>query len=175
MTRILAVCGSLRAASSNLAVLQAAAALAPPDVDYSIYSGIGDLPHFNPDLENEAVPAVEAWRRSIQGSDGVVFSVPEYAHGVPGSLKNALDWLVGSGEFIDKPVTLFNASPRGTYAQASLTETLTVMTAKVITEASVTLSGLPKQITGEEIAVDPKWSHVLSNGLRGFADQCRMP
>jgi len=62
--------------------------------------------------------------------------IPEYAHGVPGVLKNGLDWVVGSGELVDKPVTLFNASPRGTYAQASLTETLTVMSAKVVPEAS---------------------------------------
>src|SRR5450432_4339141 len=127
--RILAVSGSLRASSSNTALLRAAAALAPPGVAVTLYDGPGNLPHFNPDLDGETVPpAVKDWRRSLQASDGVLFSVPEYAHGVPGVLKNALDWVVGSGEFMDKPAALFNGSPRGTYAQASLTETLTAMT-----------------------------------------------
>ncbi len=81
---------------------------------------------------------MKLWRSKLKTADGVVFSVPEYAHGVPGVLKNALDWIVGSGELVDKPVTLFNASPRGKYAQASLTETVTVMSAKVLSEASVT-------------------------------------
>ena len=149
--RILAISGSLRASSSNTALLQAAAALAPQDVEVIPYDGLGDLPHFNPDLDGETVaPAVSRWRSKLRDADGVVFSVPEYAHGVPGVLKNALDWVVGSGEFVDKPVTLFNASPRGTYAQASLTETLTVMSAKVVPEASVTL-----QLSGETRRREP--------------------
>src|SRR6185437_8570765 len=143
--RILAISGSLRASSSNTALLQAAAALAPQDVEVVLYDGLGDLPHFNPDLDGETVaPAVSDWRSKLRDADGVVFSVPEYAHGVPGVLKNGLDWVVGSGEFVDKPVMLFNASPRSKYAQASLTETLTVMSAKVVPEASVTLQLLGK-------------------------------
>ena len=149
--RILAISGSLRASSSNTALLQAAAALAPQDVEVVLYDGLGDLPHFNPDLDGETVaPAVSSWRSKLRDADGVVFSVPEYAHGVPGVLKNGLDWVVGSGELVDKPVTLFNASPRGTYAQASLTETLTVMSAKVVPEASVTL-----QLLGKPVAAEP--------------------
>ena len=107
--RILAISGSLRASSSNTALLQAAAALAPQDVEVVLYDGLGDLPHFNPDLDGETVaPAVSSWRSKLRDADGVVFSVPEYAHSVPGVLKNSLDWVVGSGELADKPVTLFN-------------------------------------------------------------------
>ena len=167
--RILAISGSLRASSSNTALLLAAAALAPQGMEVSLYDGLGDLPHFNPDLDGEAVPrAVEDWRSKLRASDGVVFSVPEYAHGVPGVLKNGLDWVVGSGELMDKPVTLFNASPRGTYAQASLTETLTAMTAKVVSQASITLQLLGKPVTADQIAAEPGMSAALRAALESF-------
>ncbi len=134
--KILAVSGSLRAASSNSLLLQALAAAAPPELDVSIFEGIGDLPHFNPDLdppEDPAPhPAVAEWRRHLRAADAVIFSTPEYAHGVPGVLKNALDWVVGSGELVGKPVALFQTSAtRGEFARASLVETLTVMSARV--------------------------------------------
>jgi NAD(P)H-dependent FMN reductase len=125
--RILAISGSLRAISLNTALLRAATSLAPEGVAISLYGGLGDLPHFNPDLEGAEPPSVLDFRTQLQRSDGVLISSPEYAHGVPGVLKNALDWLVGSGELVGKPVALLNASPRATHAQASLIETLTTM------------------------------------------------
>jgi len=144
--------------------------LAPQGVEVTLYAGLGDLPHFNPDLDGEAAPPeVEDWRRRLQASDGVVFSVPEYAHGVPGVLKNALDWVVGSGEFLDKPVTLFNASPRGIYAQASLTETLTAMTAKVVPEASITLQHWGKPLNAEQIAAAPEMSAAVRSAIQLLA------
>ena len=97
-----------------------------------------------------------------------MFSTPEYAHGVPGVLKNALDWIVGSGELAGKPVTLFNASSRGTYAQASLTETLTVMAARVVPEASITLNLLGGSLPASQIAADPNMAEMLRSGLETF-------
>lgn len=104
--RILAVCGSLRAGSSNAALIRAAAALAPPGMKIVLYAGLGDLPHFSPDLDGEGQappPAVAALRSEVSASDGLLISSPEYAHGVPGSLKNALDWLVSWPDFAGKP------------------------------------------------------------------------
>jgi chromate reductase len=168
--RILTISGSLRASSSNTALLEAAAELAPQVVEVVRYDGLGDLPHFNPDLEPAAEsPAVSAWRSKLRDADAVVFSVPEYAHGVPGVLKNSLDWVVGSGEFVDKPVALFNASARGTYAQASLTETLTVMGAKVVPQASLTVELLGKPITSGQIFANPEMSTALRSALAAFA------
>jgi NAD(P)H-dependent FMN reductase len=109
--RILAISGSLRAASSNGAVLKAAAMLAPPDMHLVPYGGLACLPHFNPDHDIDPAPGpVLTLRREIGLADGLLIASPEYAHGVPGSLKNALDWLVSSLEFPDKPVALINAS-----------------------------------------------------------------
>lgn len=167
-TRILTVSGSLRAQSSNTILLQAAAALAPIGVELSLYEGLGDLPHFNPDLDNDSVSqAVKDWRNQLFASHGVIFSVPEYAHGLPGSLKNALDWVVGSGELVEKPVTLFNASPRGTYAQAALTETLSVMSAKVI--PATTLQPTGQLVSAQQIIDDQDMSSTLRAAVESFA------
>jgi NAD(P)H-dependent FMN reductase len=107
----------------------------------------------------------------VRDAEGVIFSVPEYAHGLPGALKNALDWLVGSGEFVEKPVALFNVSARGTHAQAQLTETLTVMTARVLPAVTLPLTG--NRITAEQIAADPEMSAMLREGLAQFATIAR--
>lgn len=168
--QLLAVSGSLRAASSNTTLLRAAATLAPPGVNISLYDEIGALPHFNPDLDDDTVaPAVLRWRAALAAAHGIIFSTPEYAHGVPGVLKNALDWVVGSGELVSKPITLFNASPRGVYAQASLTETLSVMSANIITNSSVTLPLTGKPLSAAQIAADPSLSATLHNALTSFA------
>jgi chromate reductase, NAD(P)H dehydrogenase (quinone) len=117
--RILAISGSLRAVSSNTAVLQAAAILAPRGVEVVHYDGLGLLPHFNPDLDGDWPPAaVQNLGRDVELCDGLLICSPEYAHGVAGSLKNALDWLVGSIAFPGKPVALINASSRASQAMS---------------------------------------------------------
>lgn len=129
--KIIAICGSLRAQSSNRALLQAAVRLAPEGMEVTIYEGLARLPHFNPDDDEEGTtppPPVAELRSLLAAADGILISSPEYAHGVPGSLKNALDWLVSDGALVDKPIALISASPiGGQYAQASLVETLTIM------------------------------------------------
>src|SRR5271165_5402171 len=92
--RILAISGSLRSTSSNTAVLRAARTVAPSGVDIIIYEGLGALPHFNPDLDGNKPPqSVLELRYEVGLADALLISSPEYAHGVPGCLKNALDWL----------------------------------------------------------------------------------
>jgi NAD(P)H-dependent FMN reductase len=167
--RILAISGSLRTASSNTALLRAAAILAPEGVEINVYDGLGDLPHFNPDLEGAEPPSVQDFWAQVRASDGMLLSTPEYAHGVPGVLKNALDWLVGDTEFSGKPVALLNASPRATYAHASLLETLTVMSARIVSEASLTVSLLGKNFAEADIAVHPEIAGVLRAAIVAFA------
>ena len=166
MIRILAISGSLRRSSSNTTLLRTAANLAPKGVEISLYDGLADLPHFNPDLEGVESSSVLAFRAQLKGCDGVFISSPEYAHGVPGTLKNALDWIVGSGELVNKPVAMLNASPMATYAQASLTETITVMSARVITEASLTIPIQGKHLDEIGIAADPQLSHLVLKAIQ---------
>jgi chromate reductase, NAD(P)H dehydrogenase (quinone) len=155
---ILAISGSLRALSSNTALLRTAADVAPDGVTVTLYDGLATLPHFNPDDDVDVPPpSVLALRALIGGADGLLVCSPEYAHGVPGSLKNALDWLVSSIEFPFKPVALINASPMATHAQAQLTETLGLMNARIVSEACVTIPvsradvGATGEIANEEI------------------------
>ena len=94
---------------------------------------------------------------------------PGYAHGVPGVLKNALDWIVGSGEIVDKPVALLNASPRSIYAQASLRETITVMSGRLLEEASATVPLLGKNLSETDIVSDRDMSNIVRASLEAFA------
>ncbi len=171
---LLAISGSLRAASSNSAVLQAAARLAPSDVTIELYQQLGELPHFNPDLDDEKLPAiVAALRAEIGAVDGLLISSPEYARGVPGSLKNALDWLVGSFEFPNKFVALINASPRATHALASLTTTLETMSARIVKDASITLPLLGTSLGAEEIVARADLAEPLRQAIAAFVDVIR--
>lgn len=167
--RILAISGSLRAASSNSAILRAAAMLAPPGVEIAIYGGIGALPHFNPDLEGAEPALVLDFRKQIERSGGVLIACPEYAHGVPGTMKNALDWVVGSSEFVGKPVALINAAPRASMAQESLAETLSVMSANLIDAASIKLPLPHNRIDTAGILADGELAGALRAALAAFA------
>ena len=162
--RILAVSGSLRASSINATVLRAFAALVPSNVETVFYQGLGDLPHFNPDFDvdrENAPQSVKDWRGQVQTVDAVVVCSPEYAHGVPGSLKNALDWLVSSGETVGKPFAVINASSRSVHAHAQLIEILTTMAANVIHAASITLPLNLKNMTEAQIIADAQIAALL--------------
>jgi chromate reductase len=168
--RVLAISGSLRRASSNSALVEALAQLAPQNVDVSIYRGLAELPPFNPDIEVDSTPeAVTRCRARLAACDVVLISSPEYAHGVPGVLKNALDWVVGSGELVDKPIALINASGRAVHAEASLKETLTVMTTRVIVAASITIPLDGRRLDAAGIAGDAALSAALRVALDALA------
>jgi chromate reductase, NAD(P)H dehydrogenase (quinone) len=163
--RIIAISGSLRSGSSNTVLLRAAGAIAPAGMSVELYDGIDRLPFFNPDLDGDEVPpAVESFRAEMRGAQGLLISSPEYAHGVPGVLKNALDWLVGStqGEIVDKPVALINASPRSTHAQASLVETLRTMSARVVADVGLTSSLKARAYDEVSLRSDPEVRRVVS-------------
>jgi chromate reductase, NAD(P)H dehydrogenase (quinone) len=178
--RILGMSGSLRAASSNAAALRAAAALAPEGVAITLYEGLGGLPHFNPDLDVDleaggvSLPQpVLDLRSRVQAADGVLISCPEYAHGVPGSFKNALDWLVSGREIVDKPVALINTSPLATWAHASLTEMLRVMSTRLVEEAFVTFPLQGRKLDEAGMLADPVVAGTLRVALAAFARAIR--
>jgi NAD(P)H-dependent FMN reductase/catechol 2,3-dioxygenase-like lactoylglutathione lyase family enzyme len=166
---VLAISGSLRAASSNTALVEAAGRVAPAGVVVSVYRGLGDIPAFNPDAGDRPLPAVRRFRAALQACDAVLISSPEYAHGVSGVLKNALDWVVGSGELIDKPVALVNASSRATLAHASLKDTLATMSAHVVEEASIVIPLDGGGWDADAIARDARLSALLGGALAALA------
>jgi len=174
LMRLLAISGSLRRASTNTAALEALARLAPEGVKALVYRDLGLLPPFNPDDDLEGQPKpepVETLRALIGASDALIIAAPEYAHGVPGALKNALDWLVASETFAGKPTMLINTSPRAFHAQASLREILSTMAARLMPEAFITLPLTGKTISAEELLLDPANAGRLTQALEIL---CRM-
>jgi NAD(P)H-dependent FMN reductase len=169
LINILAISGSLRAASLNTMLLRAVKRLAPGDIHVDLYRDLGALPPFNPDLEALGRPAAVAELRSrIISSHAVLIASPEYAHGVSGVIKNALDWMVGNESFVNKPVGLLNASPRASLAQAALRETLATMSARLVPGACVTLGILGSGLDEEGIVRHPEISAALLGALRAL-------
>ncbi|MFJ1766203.1 NADPH-dependent FMN reductase [Amycolatopsis sp. NPDC088138] len=127
----------MRAGSGNAAVLGTAATL----TESTTFTGLGELPHFNPDDDRDPLhPAVAGLRTAIKDADAVLICTPEYAGGLPGSFKNLLDWTVGGGEIYGKPVAWINASSvaaptGGRDAHDSLRKVLTYAGAKIVDEA----------------------------------------
>jgi chromate reductase len=164
--RVLGISGSLRRSSMNTALLVAAARLASESVDVSIYTDLAELPPFNPDLDGDRTPvAVTSFRSQLEACDAVLISSPEYAHGVPGVLKNALDWVVSSSELVNKPIGVINASGRATHAWMSLRDTLTVMSARLIAAASITIPLEGRTLDATGIARDARLSGALRSAI----------
>lgn len=166
---ILALSGSLRAASVNSAFCRAAARLAPASLRISVYSRLGALPPFNPDLEADPPPAVREFRDAVGGADALIVASPEYAHGISGVLKNGLDWLVSFEGFIGKPVALVNTSPRAHHALDTLREVLQTMSARILPEASVTLPLLGACITEDAMISSAEIAPKIRRALESLA------
>jgi len=184
--QILALSGSLRADSSNSALLRAAARLVPDNADLSLYEGLALLPPFNPDREAELYDAaapdfryrselkdpglleVRDLNERVRLADGLLIACPEYARGIPGAFKNALDWMVGSNAFVCKPFVQFNASPRASHAQAALRLTLETMSGLFVEEASLSVPLLNRGLSAEDILADPALADPIRDALHAF-------
>jgi chromate reductase, NAD(P)H dehydrogenase (quinone) len=174
--RLLGISGSLRGKSSNRAVLLAAATLMPPGAKLDIYPDMGALPLFNPDIEEASAPlpaSVVALRDAVGRADGLLIACPEYAHGVPGGMKNLLDWLVGSLEFPSKPVALLNTAPRASHAQAQLREILPTMGARLMDAASFTVPLPNNRMESASILADLQLADAIAVGMRNFVTALR--
>jgi NAD(P)H-dependent FMN reductase len=174
--KILAISGSLRTASNNTMLLRAVARLAPDGISVELFRDLGNLPFFNPDIEYTNQPVVARFREQLKAADAVLIASPEYAHGLTGAMKNALDWMVGCEVFVNKPVALLNASPRATHAQASLKETLSMMSASIIEEASIAIPILGSKLDEDGVISHPEISGSLRQMLltmqRCLPDNC---
>jgi chromate reductase len=173
--RILLIPGSLREHSSNVAVLRTAQLAAPEHVAAVLYTGLGDLPLFNPDADQDPLdPAVANLRAQIQAAGALLFSTPEYAGALPGSFKNLLDWTVGDdqpGSIYEKPVGWVNASPRGAlHAHESLRRVLGYVKATIV-EAACLHIPVTGDMVDDGIISDPSVRDRLSGALRTLDSQ----
>lgn len=138
--KVLAIAGSLRAESINAAFCRAAARLAPAGLEVAVFADLGRIPPFNPDRDDRPPAAIRRFRAAVGGADALLIASPEYAHGVSGVMKNALDWLVSFEGFVAKPVAVVNTSARAHHADQALRETLRTMSAVIVEGASPTLA-----------------------------------
>ncbi len=155
---ILAISGSLKAASSNTFILEAMISFAPKHCTVNLFKNLADIPAFNPDLDNDTPPGpVLHFRKALREADGVIFCTPEYAFNVPGALKNSLDWIVSSGELVDKPTVVISASPLylgGDKANAALVTTLGALSAKIPEKGILTVPNVSKKLNDNGEVID---------------------
>jgi chromate reductase, NAD(P)H dehydrogenase (quinone) len=163
---VLGISGSLRAASLNAMLLRATARLVPPTMNMRVYPSLEGIPLFNPDIEASDPEPVRNLREAILEANALIIASPEYAHGITGVMKNALDWMVGNEAFVYKPVAIFNASPRSTHADAALREVLSVMSASVIQTASVSIEIRGSRLDENGIAQNPERAGVIRLALQ---------
>jgi len=137
--KVLAISGSLRRDSHNTALLRAAAERAPAGVELELWDGLKAVPPYDEDDDVDLAPAaVTALRSAVAGSDAVLFATPEYNHSVPGSLKNAIDWVsrpLATNPLRNKPVAVVGASTGifgAVWAQAELRKVLGALGARVL-------------------------------------------
>src|SRR5262249_33426789 len=145
---------------------------APEGMDVAIFESIRDLPHFDPDLDGperdteDRPDAVLRLRRELATADAMLISTPEYAHGLPGCLKNTLDWLVSSPAMIGKPVALiYGSTGEANYAQEQLMEILTTMSAAVVRDAIIAVQGVRSKIDDQGTVSDPQLALKIESAL----------
>lgn len=175
MTRILALSGSLRAASFNTALARAAQRQAPDGVEVEVATLHG-IPLYDGDLETASgIPeAVQALRAKIVASDGLLLVTPEYNNGVPGVFKNAVDWLSRTGDevFVGRPVALIGASPGGfgtIMSQAHWLPVLRTLKTRFWAEGRLMVSKAHTLIGGHGELADAATLAQLAQFVEGFA------
>lgn len=160
---ILAISGSLRSSSANTNILKAIGEIAGDSVDFHIFEGLDTFPHFNPGIDEDN-EIVAIFRNKIKEADAVIFCTPEYAFGVPGVLKNALDWTVSTGEFNDKPIAAISASPLNTGGDKALASLLLTLTALGTQKNEMSYLSIPN--IKQKISVEGKLTDIeLKNRL----------
>lgn len=170
MTRILLVSGSTREGSLHTAVLRTVARFAPPDIAATLYDGLRTLPAFVPG-ERTPPAAVAALRHRVDTADAVLFSTPEYAGSLPGSLKNLLDWLVDSGELQAKPVAWLSVAAPGEDdgARAALQTVLDHGNARVLRSACIRIPLIPGAVDAHGLVGDPRLQMALLDMQQALA------
>ena len=175
--KILLISGSLREGSTNSAALRTLARVAPASVEATLYLGLAALPAFNPDREDDRLPAVvRELRGVIRTSDGLVFSTPEYAGGLPGAFKNLLDWTVGDdrpGSMYEKPVAWVNVAARGApNAHESLRKVLGYVQATIVEPACLAVPVTSAMVNEEGLVADAAVVRRFTDSIERLAAAC---
>lgn len=167
MTRILLISGNTRDASLHTAALRTAAGLAPPETTAELYSGLTDLPAFVPG-QYPPPDVVSRLRQQIAAADAVLFSTPEFAGSIPGSLKNLIDWLVDGGDLSGRPVAWLSLAMPGQDegACAALESVLGHAGARVLPSACIRIPIDPVGVDVYGVVADEQLHLALADLLR---------
>ncbi|NPC93585.1 NAD(P)H-dependent oxidoreductase [Bacillus sp. WMMC1349] len=173
--KIVAISGSIRTGSSNTNILKALATFIPEDIEYTIYNGIKELPHFNPDVDQMNPPAVvKDFRNLLNESHALIICTPEYAKSVPAVLKNSLEWLVSSAELYKKPVAVITASPSitgGDKAHESLLLTLGMLDATIVKSGSLLVPTVRTKFNDDATVTDESTKQALIALISSIVDE----
>lgn len=167
--KILAITGSTRKNSSNFKILQYISKHLKPEFEVEIFEDIAELPHFNPDLDNEN-PAQEilSFRNRIINADGVIICTPEYVFSLPGTLKNALEWCVSTTIFSNKKTGLITASASGEMGHEQLLLVMKTLEAKFDDTMQLLIQGVRGKVNAEGEIVSEDTIEVLQNFIKNF-------
>ena len=169
MKTVIAISGSTRKNSTNYILIKIIAELAAEKFNIKIYEGLSDLPHFNPDFNENIPKEVTELRDLLNKANGILICTPEYAHGVPGALKNIIDWTVYSGEFYQKPVALITASTDGQYGHRAMLEILRAVGSKNIDHLQLLISFVKTKINMENKITDDKTLTDIKKMIERFS------
>lgn len=168
---VVAICGSTRHKSVNHSLLKAIAALTAASLDITVIDGVATLPQFNPDNDGDNVAKeVAAFRQQLDNAEGIIICTPEYAHGVPGALKNAIDWTISSSQFPHKPTMLITASTGGHYGHKALLETMKVIEAKNVDKLNMVIPFVKTKISEDNKITDAKTLDGVKSLIAGFIE-----
>jgi NAD(P)H-dependent FMN reductase len=158
--KVLGINGSIRNNSSSHVVMNEVAKSFPANVKFALFEHLADIPAFD---GSETDPeSVKDFKNQINQAHAVVICTPEYAFGVPGALKNALDWTVGSGDFMNKPVALITASSHGEKGHEALQHILTAIAAKLDRATTLLISFIRAKVK-EGIVSDAPTAELIRN------------
>lgn len=163
---LLAVSGSLRATSSNSILIKEIQKWAPANVELTIYQHLATLPAFDDSMEPSA--SVIAWRHMLAEADGVLICSPEYAFGVPGALKNAIDWTVGSGELVGKPLALITAASSGDKAHAAWLQIFSALSAAIPANGALLIPFIRSKFNANAEVSDIATKEAILNTLQAL-------
>lgn len=147
--KIFGINGSIRSGSSSHIVMNELKSNFLLQASFDTFDQLATIPAFDGSEVDPA--AVHDFKAKLKQADGVVIVTPEYAFGVPGALKNLLDWTVGSGDFVNKPVALITASSLGEKGHESLQHTLTAISARILPETTLLISFIRAKIKDGKI------------------------
>jgi chromate reductase, NAD(P)H dehydrogenase (quinone) len=170
--KIIALCGSNKKLSLQGNYIKAFVLLSKDIFDIEVYNELDQIPHFNPDLDNDTPPEkIIHFRNALKSADGILICTPEYAMGIPGTLKNAMDWTVSSCEFSHKPTALITASSMGEKGHTALMDVLKIIEANITNETQLLISFAKTKINNDCEIIDVSTLNDVTTLIQSYKNK----